>query len=209
MNARRGIFLDRDGVLVEDAGPVTRLDQFRLLPGVPAALARLKQAGYLLLMASNQSVVARGLASEAELHELHRQLSCLLVDAGGPGLDASYFCPHHPNADLPAYRSECDCRKPRPGLLWRGAADFGLDLSECFMIGDRLTDVAAGRRAGCRTILVQTGQHDAPLIATVDPWDPSTAPDHVCRDLLSATDWILNHLSRDLRTPTSPPFPTP
>lgn len=191
MNPRRAVFLDRDGVIVEDVGYVTQPGQLRLLPGVPGALARLKAAGFHLFMATNQAVVARGMVTEEELVAIHDRISALLREAGGPGLDANYACPHHPDATLPTYRLDCSCRKPKPGLLLRGAEEHRIDLSASFMVGDRLTDVAAGASAGCRTILVQTGQHDAPLIQTAEPWDTTVQPTHTCPDLPAAADWIL------------------
>src|ERR1041385_3505620 len=114
---RRAVFLDRDGVLIEDVNLLTRREQIRILPGVPEALERLKQSGFSLIVVSNQTVVARGLASEDEVRESNDSLQKLLIQTGGPSLDGWYFCPHHPNATLTAYRQICDCRKPRPGLF--------------------------------------------------------------------------------------------
>lgn len=185
------VFLDRDGVLVEDRGLLTQAEEFRVLPGVPTALARLARAGYALVVVSNQAVVARGLASEAEVRRLNQDLAERLAALGAPRLAGWYFCPHHPHAELAAYRVVCDCRKPRPGLLREAARDLHLELTSSFMVGDRMTDVAAGARAGCRTVLVQTGQHTAPPIETADPLDPALEPDHTCPDLPAAADWIL------------------
>lgn len=193
----RAVFLDRDGVLVEDVGYVTRPEQLRILRGVPAALTRLKAGGFHLFMATNQAVVARGMVTETELAEIHAELSRRIRESGGPVLDALYACPHHPNANLPAYRLECDCRKPKSGLLHRGAAEFAVDLGRSFMVGDRPTDIAAGAGAGCRTILVRTGQHDAPLIQTSEAWDLTLQPSHTCADLPAAADWILGNLVPD------------
>jgi D-glycero-D-manno-heptose 1,7-bisphosphate phosphatase len=126
-----------------------------------------------------------------DLRRLNQHLEGLLVEAGAPRLDGWYFCPHHPAATLPAYRVDCECRKPRPGMLRQAARDLWLDLTASFMVGDRLTDVAAGVRAGCRTALVETGRHAAPPIETVEPVDPAVRPDAVCADLSAAVDWIL------------------
>ena len=178
-------------MLVEDRDLITRPEQFRILPGVPDALARLRRAGFALVVASNQAVVARGLATAVDVRRLNQHLEGLLVEAGAPRLDGWYFCPHHPSATLPAYRGDCECRKPRPGLLLQAARDLGLDLAASFMVGDRLTDVAAGVRAGCRTALVETGRHAAPPIATVEPLELAVGPDAVCADLAAAAHWIL------------------
>jgi D-glycero-D-manno-heptose 1,7-bisphosphate phosphatase len=190
----RAAFLDRDGVLIEDVDWLLRPGQIRVLAGVPQALRRFAQAGFRLIVATNQPIVARGLATEAEVDALHAALAAKLTAAGAPPLDRFYFCPHHPNATLPAYRVICDCRKPRPGLLLRAARDFNLDLPASFMIGDRPTDIAAGAAAGCRTVLVQTGKHLLPPIQTADSMNPLLKPDWTCADLPAAAEWILNQL---------------
>jgi len=185
------VFLDRDGVLVDDRGFLLRAEQIRLLAGVPAALGRLKAAGMFLAAVSNQAAVARGLLDEGRLAELNGLIVERIAALGGPRLDAVYCCPHHPQADLPEYRVACACRKPRPGMILRAAAEHGLDLGASFLVGDRMTDIAAGAAAGCRTVLVACGRHDAPPIVTLDPIDPACRPDHVCRDLEEASAWIL------------------
>jgi D-glycero-D-manno-heptose 1,7-bisphosphate phosphatase len=186
----RAVFLDRDGVVTEDVHLLTTAKQLRLLPGVPAALRSLKDSGYLLLLVTNQTVVARGLITEAQLDQIHQQLQTALQAAGAPRLDGIYVCPHHPRATLAEYRVACDCRKPRAGLLRRAAKEWDLHLPGCFIIGDRLTDIAAGAQAGCRTVLVETGQHLAAPIETVEPLDATVRPNWTCADLLKATHWI-------------------
>ena len=189
---KAAVFLDRDGVLVQDVDLLVRRADLRLLAGVPAALNQLHQAGFALIVASNQTVVARGLATEAEVSVLNEVLQEIILKAGGPLLDGWYFCPHHPNANVPVYRMNCDCRKPQPGLLRRAAGELDLDLSTSFMVGDRITDIIAGARAGCRTVLVETGMHSQPPIETAEPIDLSTQPDYRCASLRDAADWILN-----------------
>jgi len=193
-HSRRAVFLDRDGVLVDDQGFLVRAEQIRLLEGVPAALRDLKAAGMSLVMASNQAVVARGLLSEGELTALNCDILDQIERSGGPRLDAVYYCPHHPEATLPEYRVACSCRKPRPGMLLRAAAEHGLDLEASFLVGDRISDIAAGAAAGCRTLLVTCGRHDAPPIVTVDPLDPACRADHTCLNLQAAAAWILAQL---------------
>lgn len=188
---RSAVFLDRDGVLVEDVDLLTRADQLRVLAGVPASLIALREAGFALVVVSNQPVVARGLVTEAEVEAIHAELGGLIRAAGGPALDGMYFCPHHPNSTLPEYRVDCDCRKPRPGMLLRAARELSLDLRTSFMVGDRLTDIIAGARAGCRTVLVQTGKHLDKPIETREPLDITIQPDHTCADLAAAVEWIL------------------
>ena len=139
-------------------------------------------------------MVARGLISEQQLQEIHTILAQQLRAAGGPLLDAVYYCPHHPQATLEAYRVACECRKPRPGALLQAAREHHLDLAASFMVGDRITDVMAGAAAGCRTVLVRSPLTDAPSIVTVDPIDPGIQPDYACADLRSAAEWILEQL---------------
>lgn len=192
-NQIRAVFLDRDGVLIEDVDWLTRPGQIRILPGVPQALRRLAGAGFRLVVVTNQPIIARGLLAEAELEVLHAAIAAQLAGAGAPPLDRFYYCPHHPRATLPAYRVNCECRKPRPGLLLRAAEELGLNLRASFMIGDRMSDIAAGAAAGCRAVLVQTGKHREPPIQTAEPPDPLLKPDWTCADLSAAAQWVLNH----------------
>jgi len=187
---RRAVFLDRDGVLVEDRNLLVAAEAIRILPGVPAALASLRAGGFLLVVVSNQAVVARGLLDEDGVRGLQAEIQRRLVQAGAPELDGFYFCPHHTRATLERYRQDCACRKPRPGLLLQAAGELGIDPAASFMVGDRVTDLLAGAAAGCRTILVQTGQHEAPPIETLEPVR-EIRPDFVCPGLPGAAGWIL------------------
>jgi D-glycero-D-manno-heptose 1,7-bisphosphate phosphatase len=188
------VFLDRDGVLIEDVHLLTRPEQVVVLPGVSQALRALSQAGFKLIVVSNQPVVARGLVSEQDVRSVHEHMDSLLRSAGSPPLDAIYFCPHHPNATLPAYRVNCDCRKPKPGMFLRAAKELDIDLPASFTVGDRITDIIAGVKAGCRTVLVQTGKHLEKPIETSEPLDATIQPDHVCADLAAAAEWIANRI---------------
>lgn len=190
--ARRAVFLDRDGILLTDEGLVVDARDLRFAPGAPSAAARLRAAGFDLVVVTNQAVVARGLVSEERVAEIHRVLAERLADESGATIAAFYVCPHHPDADVDRYRVACDCRKPQPGLLLRAARELRLDLARSFMVGDRPTDIAAGSRAGCRTVLVRTGAHLAAPIVTAEPFSPSDVrADYVCDDVPAATDWIL------------------
>jgi D-glycero-D-manno-heptose 1,7-bisphosphate phosphatase len=191
----RAVFLDRDGVLVTDRGVLTRADQFEILPGVPESLVRLKHAGFKLIVVTNQAVVARGLLSEPELEMLHTALNQHLKTLGAPDLDAVYACPHHPNATDPRYRLSCECRKPQPGMILRAIHEHGIHAPKSFLIGDRLSDVTAGVRSGCKTIWLTSGQHLAPPIESGHPGDasfPAVKPDFTCSTWPVATDWILS-----------------
>jgi D-glycero-D-manno-heptose 1,7-bisphosphate phosphatase len=187
----RAVFLDRDGVVIPDDGAVLDPADVRVLDGVGPALAALKSAGFLLVLVTNQAAVARGWLTEVRLAEVHDELNRQLLVAGGPALDAIYFCPHHPHANVPAYRVACDCRKPRAGMLTRAAREHALNLPACVMVGDRITDILAGASAGCRTVLIEGPQSAAPLIVTADPIDHSIRPDHTCLSLAEAARWIL------------------
>ncbi len=192
---RPAVFLDRDGVLIRDVDFLTRREQVEVAAGAPAALQRLRRAGFALVVVTNQPVVARGLLTEDEVRALQVFIEKRLRESGGGDLDGFYFCPHHPSADLVSYRAACECRKPRPGMLRRAGRELEIDVSKSFMIGDRPSDVEAGRRAGCRTVLVQTGRHAAAPIQSPDgPFDP--VPDHVCADLATAVDWVLEDQGR-------------
>jgi len=186
------VFLDRDGVLIEDADLLVRAEEMRLLPGVAHALRELHDAGFKLIVVSNQTVVARGLATEEQVGRLNRHLGQLLEKAGAPAVDGWYFCPHHPKATLLKYRQVCECRKPAPGMLKQGAREHEIALERSFMVGDRISDILAGAAAGCRTVLVQTGKHTAAPIETVEPMDTPVVADYSCPSLAEASRWILH-----------------
>ncbi len=188
----RAVFLDRDGVLIEDVHLLTRVDQIRILPGVPHALRSLHLAGFHLVVVTNQTVIARGLASEHDVDLVHSEINRRLLAADAPPIQRFYTCPHHPNASIPAYRLACDCRKPAPGLILRAAHDLHLATAASFTVGDRVTDIHAGARAGTRTVLVQTGRHRDPAIESTTPLDPAILPDRTLPDLPAAADWILS-----------------
>jgi D-glycero-D-manno-heptose 1,7-bisphosphate phosphatase len=202
MPPARAVFLDRDGVLIADVHHLTSVDQLRLLPRVPEGLARLHRAGWRLIMATNQSVVARGWITEERLGEIHRALDDMLR-ARGAEIDAVYYCPHHPEGAVPAYRLACDCRKPNPGMLVRAAEEWRLDLGASVIVGNAASDIEAGRRAGCRTVLIRAAPTDGGATEEVSgPTGPLRAgdADYIARDLEDAAGWIIAHLSRGERS---------
>jgi D-glycero-D-manno-heptose 1,7-bisphosphate phosphatase len=190
---QKAVFLDRDGVLVEDNGPLVTSDDISLAPGAAQALRRLTDAGFKIVVVSNQTVVARGLLDAAEMLALQAEIEQRLCAAGASPLDGFYFCPHHPNATVVEYRCSCSCRKPAPGLLLAASAALGIDLGNSVMIGDRPSDVLAGQRAGCRTIQVATGRHLDPPIQVEGGFVPAPA-DHRCGSLDEAAEHIIQHV---------------
>jgi D-glycero-D-manno-heptose 1,7-bisphosphate phosphatase len=155
---RAAVFLDRDGTLVDELGFLTRAADLRLLPGAAAGVRALNQAGLAVVLVTNQSGIARGLLSEADLAAIHARLARELAGAGAH-LDALYHCPHHPQQGQPPLRRACSCRKPEPGLLFAAAREHGLDLARSWVVGDGARDLEAGRRAGVPgRVLVLTGK---------------------------------------------------
>lgn len=160
------VFLDRDGVLIEEVEYLARPAQVRLIPGAAASIRAANAAGWKVVVVSNQSGVARGLFPESVLPDVHRVIAEQLGEAK---IDGFYYCPHHPTQGQGRYRIDCDCRKPKPGMLLQAARELGIDLAESWTIGDRLTDLQAGAGAGCRTILVRTGYGMATGMISPDP----------------------------------------
>ncbi|WP_028874513.1 D-glycero-beta-D-manno-heptose 1,7-bisphosphate 7-phosphatase [Tepidiphilus margaritifer] len=159
MNGKPAVFLDRDGVLNEDRGYVHRWEDFSFLPGAIDALRRLQQQGYLLVVITNQSAVARGLCSEADVLALHERMRAFLREQGIE-LTGIYYCPHHPQGSVSDYAIACSCRKPEPGMILRAAQEHGIDLSRSLLVGDKLSDLEAGRAAGIPSLylVVPPGQ---------------------------------------------------
>jgi D,D-heptose 1,7-bisphosphate phosphatase len=151
--SNKAIFLDRDGTLIEDPGYLNHPEQVKLLEGVAEALIELRNMGYMLIVTTNQSAVARGIVSEKVLGEIHNRLRQLLTERGAY-LDQIYYCPYHPDGVIPKYRKESEWRKPNPGMLLAASEEMDIDLSQSWKIGDSSSDIEAGLRAGCKTILV-------------------------------------------------------
>jgi D-glycero-D-manno-heptose 1,7-bisphosphate phosphatase len=185
---RPAVFIDRDGTLTEEVGYVNHPSRLRLLPRSAAAVRRLNEAGIAAVVATNQAGIARGYFSEDVMHATHERLVALLKDAGAH-LDGVYVCPHHPKEGVAPFRADCDCRKPKPGLLLRAARDLGLDLEESCMIGDKASDLRVAPAVGARAVLVLTGYG-------LGEWEYrrahfSPVPDHVATDLLDAVEWVI------------------
>ena len=152
-NKQKAIFLDRDGTINKYVGFLRNIDDFELIEGVAEAIKLINQSGYLAIVVTNQPVIARGEVTWDELNEIHKKMATLLGKEGAY-VDGIYICPHHPDkgfeGERPEYKIDCDCRKPKPGLLLQAAKDFNIDLSESYMIGDSHRDVEAGENAGVK-----------------------------------------------------------
>jgi len=177
---RKAVFLDRDGTIIPETGARTADPDIEPLPEAVEAIKKLRAAGFLVAVATNQAAIARGYFTEEELAVAHEALLGKFAAAGAP-LDALDYCPHLPGGSVPEYAIVCDCRKPKPGLLLRIAAEHDIDLGSSYMIGDAERDVLAARAAGCKA---------AVLIAP----DPQTATqaDAVVGDIGDAADWVLH-----------------
>ncbi len=156
-NKQRAIFLDRDGVINKYVGFLTDIEQFELNDGVTEAIKKINDNGYLAIVVTNQPVIARGEVTFEELEQIHYKMETLL-GLDGAYVDAIYYCPHHPHkgyeGEVPELKIECECRKPKPGMLIQASKDFNIDLSKSFMIGDGENDMKAGINAGCATIFI-------------------------------------------------------
>jgi D-glycero-D-manno-heptose 1,7-bisphosphate phosphatase len=174
----QAVFLDRDGTLVHARHYPRRPEELLLYQGLEQPLGALQRQGFKLIVITNQSGLARGLFDERDLAHMHEDLTARLARLG-VRIDGFYFCPHHPDGSVPALAVACECRKPRPGMLLRAAAEHGLDLARSWFVGDILDDVEAGNRAGCRTVLVDLGSEPAPATTL-------RRPTYVARDTLHA-----------------------
>jgi D-glycero-D-manno-heptose 1,7-bisphosphate phosphatase len=183
--SRRAVFFDRDGTLIEEAHYCADPAQVRILPGVPAALRRLKDAGFLTFVITNQSGIARGLITEVQYRAVEAEM---LRQAGAGAIDGVYFCADAP--DKPSYR-----RKPEPGMVLEAAAAHDIDLAGSFFVGDKADDIECGRRTGTRTVLVRTG-YGAEQKGTAD---------FIAEDAAAAVDWIVSSLLPDDRHPPAGP----
>lgn len=188
--AAPALFLDRDGVLIADENYLADPQLVRLLPGVPAALLRARQAGYRLICVSNQSGIGRGYFGQDDFHRVMLRLEEQLA-SHGVQLDSYHFCPHSPDDD-------CPCRKPRPGMLVEARRLFQLDLKSSWMIGDKGSDVAFGRQEGMGSVLVRTGYGQSEEEAVRSRWEEDSRV-LIAEDLPEAIDLILQQNRQEPR----------
>jgi histidinol-phosphate phosphatase family protein len=174
------VFVDRDGTLNKDQGYVTSPEQLVIFPGVPKALARLNQLGIRVILVTNQSAIGRGLMTAQDLERIHQKLEDLLRAHDG-ALDAVYYCPHHP-------KEACACRKPNIAMIQQAAEYFSLDLSRCYVVGDKCSDLEAAHRAGVTGVLVLSSDYSAAAVKASHLGQFPIA--HVAESFVQAVDWI-------------------
>jgi histidinol-phosphate phosphatase family protein len=176
----RAVFLDRDGVVIEEVDYLSRPEQLKLIPGAARAVARLRRAGFKVVLVTNQSGVARGYLTLKTLREVHRLLGRRLAERGAK-LDGLYFCPHLPAR---AGGKGCACRKPRLGMIEKARRRWRLDLSRSYLVGDTTTDILTAQRAGCAAVLVRTGKAGRDKVY-------AARPDKTFKDVAAAAEWII------------------
>ena len=185
-NMQRCVFLDRDGVINIDTDLIDRPEDLELYPYAASSIRRLNKMGFLVVVVTNQSVIARGLCTMATLDEIHKKMETELGQDGA-FVEAIYYCPHHPHSgyegEIKEFKVECSCRKPKPGMLLEAADRFNIDLTQSYLVGDSPRDIEAGANAGVETIRVKTGHGLKPH---------TTVPKHYVEDLVSAVDLIEN-----------------
>jgi D-glycero-D-manno-heptose 1,7-bisphosphate phosphatase len=180
------VFLDRDGTVSEEVGYLNHISRFRLLNGVTAAIRKLNQASLPVIVVTNQSGVGRGYFPEQLVRDVHDRMNAELLEAGAR-LDGVYYCPH-------VSSDECECRKPKTGMLEQAARELGLDLRKSFVVGDRYGDIELAKCAGARSILVRTGYGEGDLAWHGKRW--AHQPAFVAADLPEAVEWILKEVQR-------------
>ncbi len=190
----KAVFLDRDGTVNEEVGYLADLSKLRLIPGAGAAIRRLNRAGFKVVLVTNQSGVARGYFPETFVHDAHALLNKMLKSEGAR-IDAVYYCPHHPKAGNSHYTVDCDCRKPKTGLIDRAVKELAIDIKHSFVVGDKWSDVELAQRAGAHAVLVTSG------FAPDDPGNKRPErvrdPDFIAPDLMAAVEWIIGREAAD------------
>lgn len=184
------VFVDRDGTLIREVGYLRRVDQVEILPGVPEALALLREFGFKAVMVTNQSAVARGWLSEDELGRIHGALNAELA-LSGVSLDGIYYCPHHPTEGIDPYRLECRCRKPGTGMVERACAELRLDCAASYVVGDQESDMELAARVGAAAVLIN-GENGP--TSEID-----IKPAALARDFLTAARWIVGQADRRVK----------
>lgn len=181
----RAVFLDRDGTIIEDTGYPHERDKIKFLPRVSEAIRLLNQNGFKVIITTNQSGVARGYFTKETVQEINRYIQESLARQGAT-IDKMYYCPHHVEGTIEEYRKECYCRKPNPGMIEEAIGEFDIDSRNSFVIGDKISDIEAGRRAGCKAILLVSED------SLNEEAEAASAPDlHIVTDLYQAAEWVI------------------
>ncbi|MFQ5722543.1 MAG: D-glycero-alpha-D-manno-heptose-1,7-bisphosphate 7-phosphatase [Candidatus Aminicenantales bacterium] len=184
---KRAVFLDRDGTINRDVGYPNSYNLIEIFPYSFEAVRKINQAGLLAVIITNQSGVGRGLIEESRLEDIHRQMKTAFT-LQGARLDGIYYCPHYLFSKLPAYKKDCSCRKPLPGLGLRAASELNIDLSHSYMVGDKVEDILFGLNIQAQPILVLTGFGQESKIKLQRQ---GIQPSHIAPDLLAAVEWII------------------
>ena len=188
MTQNRAVFLDRDGTMIEDVGYLDRLERLELFPYTVDAVRLLNRAGFKIVVVTSQKGVADGMVTEEFVGEAHEYLS-RLFEAAGAKIDGYYYCPHSPDASVERYRTDCECRKPKPGMILAAARDHAIDVSQSFVVGDRWRDIEMGLAAGTKAVLVETGYGRSEAMRR-----PAHIPEiPVVANVIEATSWILRN----------------
>jgi D-glycero-D-manno-heptose 1,7-bisphosphate phosphatase len=183
----KAVFLDRDGTINEEMGYINHVSRFKVFNFVPEAIHILNACGYKVIVVTNQSGVAKGYFKEELIKSVHAILYGEL-ESKSARIDKIYYCPHHPEEGSPEYKIDCECRKPKPGMINAAKQEFDLDLGESFMIGDRYKDIIFGKNLGIKTIMVLTGYGLGEYTYQRESWPEK--PDHICNNLLDAANFI-------------------
>ena len=176
----KAVFIDRDGTININSGYIIKPDHLQIYSGVSKGIRLLNEHGFKIIIITNQSGIARGFYSEKILEEIHKKLKIELKKENAK-IDAIYYCPHHPNEN-------CNCRKPKPGLLEQAITDLNIDKEKSYMIGDRMLDIEAGSKIGCKTILIPEDNEKIEK----EMKRSSVIPDYICNSFFSGVKWILN-----------------
>jgi len=193
----RAVFLDKDGVINEDVDFLHRIEDLKFIPRAVKALVKLSESfpadKFKIIIASNQPVIGRGICTEKEFDEFTKKYFEELgkESKGKARIDDYFYCPHHPTKGIGKYKVECDCRKPKPGLLFQAEQKYKIDLQKSFMVGDKRSDIVAGQSAGCFSILVKTGYGGK------GGEGDEAKPDAECKDLYDAVELILKMVKKE------------
>lgn len=191
-NKRPAVFLDRDGTLTVEGGYINHPSRLHLMENTAAGIKLLNENGLLAVVTTNQAGVARGYFTEDLIHVVHNHMKDLLAEKGAQ-VDAIYYCPHHPREGGPGYQLDCNCRKPKPGMIEQACKDLPVDLEHSYMVGDKISDSEFGHRLGIRTVMVMTGYGRGEYEYQRQDWKDQ--PDYLAEDLLDAAQWIIKDLA--------------